>query len=88
MRATIHALGHGLAPCRRCHLPVAPPPPSMLHRELFHVSRCPHCRIVGPHPVEHEELLHTRRTALLGAALLGGILALLLVAPFEKLAGF
>lgn len=75
---------HGLAPCRACGRPVAAPF-SLLERELFHLSRCPHCRVLSPHPTEALELVHTRRTALVGGGVLLASLTLVLLAPMELL---
>ncbi len=75
---------HGLAPCKSCGLPVAAPL-GMLERELFHLSRCPHCHVSSPHPVEVEENAHNRRAAKVGAVVLIACLALILALPMELL---
>jgi len=73
---------HGLAPCRACSLPVAAPL-ALLERELFHLSRCPHCRVLNPHPQEALESAHTRRTAVVGGVVLLASVAAILLAPME-----
>jgi hypothetical protein len=82
MGAKVQAICHGLAPCRSCHLPVAAPL-GLLERELFHLSRCPHCHVANPHPREEAELAHTRRTAKVGAIVLIASLLAVLAAPLE-----
>ncbi len=74
---------YGLARCRCCGMPVAAPR-ALLERELFHISRCPHCHALHPHPQEMAEYAHTARTALIGAIVLLASLALILFAPLEE----
>ena len=78
----IQVMAHGLAPCRSCGLPVAAPL-GILERELFHLSRCPHCRVLNPHPREAVEAAHTRRTATVGGIVLVASITLLLLVPLE-----
>ena len=73
---------HGLAQCRGCGLPVAAPG-SLLQRELFHLSRCPHCRRLNPPPQEVRESAQTRRTAAIGAGILAASVATVMLAPIE-----
>jgi hypothetical protein len=60
---------HGLAPCYRCHGPVAGPP-GLFGRKLFHLPRCPHCGACCPHPGDLADLRETRRVAALSGVLL------------------
>ena len=73
---------YGLAPCRACNMPVAAPL-SLLERELFHLSRCPHCRVLNPHPQEALESAHTRRTAIIGGVVLLASVTILIAAPLD-----
>lgn len=82
MGASVRMICHGLAPCRSCNLPVAAPL-GLLERELFHLSRCPHCQVLNPHPREAVEQAQTRRTAKVGAIILLASLAAVLLAPME-----
>lgn len=82
MGSLVHV--NSLAPCRQCHGPVAGPL-GLLQRELFHVSRCPHCQTVNPHPQEHAEAMHSIRTAIYGSLVLAASLSVLLFAPVERL---
>ncbi len=80
MGAKAHVIGHGLERCRCCDMPVAAPL-GLLDRELFHISRCPHCRASNPHPTEVAQLAHMRRTAVLWG-ILGGALITFLQSAF------
>ena len=80
MSAKAQAIGHGLDRCRSCNMPVVAPP-GLLDRELFHVSRCPHCQASNPHPMEVAQLARMRRTALLWGVL-GGALITILTSSF------
>ena len=80
----VRVLAHGLAPCRQCHKPVSAPY-GLLRRELFHLSRCPHCGASNPHPQEVKEAHHTLRTALYGSVVLVASVVLMLIAPFEQM---
>jgi len=56
-------------------------PRSLLRRELFHLSRCPHCQVLNPHPQEEVEQAGTVRTAKLGTLVLLASLAVELIPP-------
>ena len=76
MSAKAQVMGHGLERCRCCNMPVAAPL-GLLDREMFHVSRCPHCRASNPHPIEVAQLAHMRRTAVLWGILGGALISVL-----------
>jgi hypothetical protein len=80
MELGVQVICHGLAPCRECGLPVAAPH-SLLRRDLFHLSRCPHCQVLNPHPQEEQECVNTRRTAKLGMLVLAASMAAELLTP-------
>jgi len=61
-----------------------PGPVNLLEREIFHISRCPHCGTPNPHPKELEEWVHTRTTVIYGGAILLASLCALLFAPMER----
>lgn len=82
MDAQAQALAHGLAPCRCCTKPVAAPV-GLLQREVFQLSRCPHCGVFNPHPRELDELAQTRRMAIIGGLLLGLAVAALVFGPMD-----
>ncbi len=79
MDAKVQVIGHGLQRCRCCKLPVAAPV-GLLDRELFRVSRCPHCQTSNPHPIEVAQFARLRRTAVI-CGLLGGALISFLQSP-------
>lgn len=80
MASKAQTIGHGLERCRSCEQPVAAPV-DLLDRELFHISRCPHCQASNPHPMEVAQLAHMRRTAILWG-ILGGALITFLQSSF------
>ena len=68
--------------CRFCDYPV-PPPEGLLHRQLFHVPRCPACHGSYPHPAEYRELRHTLRTLAVASGLLAAALVAIALVPAD-----
>ncbi len=75
---------HGLAFCRYCAHPVAPPV-GVLERSLFRFSRCPGCGGLNPHPQELQEFEHTFKTIAWGASITILAVVVLSYAPLAEL---
>jgi len=75
---------HGLGRCANCSHPVAAPV-GIFDRNLFSMPSCPGCGSRYPHPEERMELRNAKRTAILGALLIGVAVTAIQVTTFQQL---
>ena len=76
---------HGLGRCANCSHPVAAAPVSIFDRTPFSMSSCPGCGARYPHPEERVQLKNAKRTAILGAVLIGVAVTAIQVVTLQQL---